>query len=73
MNDKIYANPAQPATLRYGAKSVDCYTLQEAVLAWMRLPEKDRQQATIKVNVPGGATYSATEIDRLHIFVKSEA
>lgn len=64
---KIFADASQPATLRHGNTSVDCYTLQEAVLAWMRLPEKDRAQATIKVNVPGGPTYTAAEIDRLHI------
>jgi hypothetical protein len=45
----------------------DCSTLQEAVLAFDRLPENDREQATIKVNVPGGATYTAKQIERLHI------
>jgi hypothetical protein len=51
-------------------KLVDCPTLGEAVLAFDRLPEGDREQATIKVNAPGGATHMAEEIDRLHVAPK---
>jgi hypothetical protein len=69
--EKIYADPSQPATLRYGTESVDCPTLQEAVLAFERLSEGDRDRATIKVNVPGGVTFTAKQIERLHIPPKS--
>ena len=51
--EKIYVDVSQPATLRYGTKLIDCPTVGEAVLAFDRLPEGDREQATIKVNVPG--------------------
>jgi hypothetical protein len=64
--DKIYADAGLPATLRHVGGSLDCYTLQEAALAWWRLSENDREQATIKVNVPGGPVYTAKEIGRLH-------
>ena len=64
--EKIYADVRQPATLQYSGHSINCLTLQEAVLAWYRLPEHARAQATIKVDVLGGATYTAKEIDRLH-------
>ena len=53
-------------------KLIDCPTLGEAVLAFDRLPEGDREQATIKVNVPDGATYTAEEIDRLHVAPKKK-
>jgi hypothetical protein len=63
--EKIFADAGQPATLRYGTKSVACHTLQEAVLEWVRLADKDREQATIRTG--GGNVYNANEIDRLHI------
>ena len=72
MSEKIYVDVSQPATLRYGTKLIDCPTLGEAVLAFDRLPEGDREQATIKVNAPGGATYTAEEIDRLHVAPKKK-
>jgi len=62
--NKIYADASKPATLRYAGRSVDCYTLQEAVLEWMRLAETDRKQATIRAD--DGTVYNASEIDRLH-------
>ena len=73
--EKIFADASQPATLRHGGASVDCLTLQEAVLAWHRLAAKDREQATIKVNVRGGGgpVYTAQEIDRLHYGPKPKA
>jgi hypothetical protein len=64
-DDKICADASQPATLHYGAKSIDCLTLQEAVLEWMRLSKQDRAQATIRAS--GGTVYKANEIDRLHV------
>lgn len=73
--DKIYVDASQAATLRHAGSAVDCPTLQEAVLAWHRLPEKDRAQATIKVNIRGGGgpLYAAHEIDRLHYGPKPQA
>ncbi len=62
--DKIFADPGQYATLNHGGKSVRA-TLQEVVLQWMRLPEKEREQATIRTD--SGTVYNASEIDRLHI------
>jgi hypothetical protein len=64
MSDKIYVDASQPATLRHSGHSVECPTLQEAVIAWRTLPDKDRHQATIQVL--GGPLYSADEIDRLY-------
>ena len=64
--DKIYVDPSQPATLQYPGGSVDCPTLQEAVIAWHKLPAKDREKANIKVNVGDGPLYTAQDIDRLH-------
>jgi hypothetical protein len=69
-DEKIFVDALQPATLRYGTNLIDCPTLGEAVLAFDRLPEGDREQAIIKVNVPGGATYSTKEIDRLYVAPK---
>jgi hypothetical protein len=46
--DKIFADPSLPATLRYAGKSVNCHTLQEAVLALMRLQDDHRDEATIR-------------------------
>ena len=69
--DKIYADASQPATLRHAGGSVHCHTLQEAVLDWMRLSVKDREQATIRTD--DGTVYTANEIDRLHIVPKPYA
>jgi hypothetical protein len=70
MTDKIYADPSQPTTLRYGAKSIDCYTLGEAGLEWTRLSEQNRAQATIHLS--DGTVYTAAEIARLHMGPKPE-
>jgi hypothetical protein len=69
-SEKTYVDVSQPTTLRHGTKLIDYPTLGEAVLAFGRLREGDRDQATIKVNVPGGATYTAEEIDPLHVALK---
>jgi hypothetical protein len=62
---KIYVDGSQPATLNDGAGALtDCPTLQEAVLAWQRLPPGQKIRATVKVI--GGPVYTAHEIDRLH-------
>jgi hypothetical protein len=62
--EKIYVDASQPAVLQHADRSVDCPTLQEAILEWHRLPANDHAQATIKVR--GGTVYTAKEIDRLH-------
>jgi hypothetical protein len=69
MSDKIYVDASQPATLQHSGHSVECPTLQEAVIAWRTLPDKDRHQATIQVL---GGRYSADEIDRLYHAPKPE-
>jgi hypothetical protein len=64
-DDKIYVAPGQPATLNNGAgKLTDYRTLQEAAMAWHRLPPQQTRRATIKVI--GGPVYTAAEIVRLH-------
>ncbi|MGA9210444.1 MAG: hypothetical protein WB347_21800 [Terriglobales bacterium] len=62
---KIYVDATQLATLNNGAGVLtDCATLQEAVLAWRRLPPEQKIRATVKVI--GGPVYSAHESERLH-------
>ena len=64
-DQKLYVDAAQPATLNNGAdKLTDHPTLQEAVMAWHRLPPEQTKRATIKVF--GGPVYTASEIVRLH-------
>ena len=47
---KIYVDGSQPATLNDGAGALtDCPTLQEAVLAWQRLPPGQKIRATVKI------------------------
>ena len=70
--DKIYVDASQPATLRYAGGLVECPTLHEAVIAWRGLSDKDRNQATIQVNVVGGQLYTADEINRLYHTPKPE-
>ena len=49
-NEKIYVDAGQPATLNNGGGVLDdCPTLQEAVIAWHRLPPEQKERATIKV------------------------
>jgi DNA-binding XRE family transcriptional regulator len=68
---KIYADPAQRATLVHGDRKVPCYTLGEAVLAWQRLSPDDQKTATI--TLASGLSYGADEIDRLHRPLKPPA
>jgi hypothetical protein len=47
---KIYVDGGQPATLNDGAGALtDCPTLQEAVVAWHKLPPEQKVRATVKV------------------------
>jgi len=61
---KIYADASQPATLHNGSNAIPCPTLQEAVLAWHRLPDDEREGATIVT--ADGRRYTAQEIVRLY-------
>jgi hypothetical protein len=61
--DKIYVDASQPAILRHPIGTFACLTLQEAVIAWDKLP--DKAQATIQVT--GGRVYTANEIERFHL------
>jgi hypothetical protein len=64
-NNKIYVDGGLPATLNNGAGALtDCPTLQEAILAWHKLPPEQKVRATLKVI--GGPVYTAHQIDRLH-------
>ena len=46
---KIYVDGSQPATLNDGAGALtDCPTLQEAVLAWHRLPPEQKYERQSK-------------------------
>jgi hypothetical protein len=65
--EKIYVDPTLPAPAHHDGESHECHTLEEAVLAWLHLPEKERAQASIKVNGVNGPLYTAADIDRLHI------
>jgi hypothetical protein len=56
MTDKAFVDAAQPATLNNGGgKLTDYSTLQEAVMAWHRLPPEQTRRATIKII--GGPVY----------------
>jgi hypothetical protein len=63
MTDAKYVNASLPATLQYHGHSVECVTLQEAVIALHALPDGDREKASIRHD---GQIYTAQEIDRLH-------
>jgi hypothetical protein len=60
---KIYVDASRPATLNNGAGALTDSTLQEAVLAWQRLPPEQKIRATVKVI--GGPVYTVKEIERL--------
>jgi hypothetical protein len=64
IDNRIHIDDSLPAILRCAGRSIDCATVQEAVLAFQRLPEIDREEATVTVN--GSATYTANEIGRLY-------
>jgi hypothetical protein len=68
-DEEIYVDAAQPATLHDGAVHTDCPTLQEAVIAWHRLPPVRQQTATISSK---GNVYTAHQINRLHYAPKPE-
>ncbi len=59
----IYADASRSAVLQRGVTAINCYTLQEAVIAFENLP-KDRQEIASITSL--GRTYSPSEIRRLH-------
>jgi hypothetical protein len=61
---RIYVDAGQPATLLDGAEVIQCHTLQEAKMAWDRLPQERKNAATIRTS--DGRVYTALEIDRLY-------
>jgi hypothetical protein len=63
-NEKIYVDASQRATLYYGERSISCFTLLEAKIAWDKLPPAQQNTATILV--AGGRSHRAAEIERLH-------
>ena len=62
-DEPIYVDASRSAVLNHGASSINCPTLQEAVLEFERLPRERQEVATI---TSLGTTYSASEIRRLH-------
>ncbi len=60
----IHIDAAERATLLFGSRRVDCYTVQEAVIAWHNVPEEHRGTATVRID--SGLHYTAKEIGRLH-------
>lgn len=62
---KVYADATRPAALLSSDRTIDCLTLQEAVIAWGNLPPNEQAAATIKVAGADGPLYTASEIKRL--------
>ena len=68
MDDKNYADASERALLRVPDREAEQYmTLQEAKVAWTRLPDDLKARATIEVlrEGGGGPVYTAGEIERL--------
>jgi hypothetical protein len=63
MCEKIYAEADLFSILSYGETEVECWTLQEAKIAWNGLTKSEKEIATITSN---GITYGPNEIDRLY-------
>jgi hypothetical protein len=63
---RIKVDDSLPATLHDRGEMTHCHTLQEAKIAWAHLPPDRQKNATIQVDVKGGAVYTASEIERLY-------
>lgn len=61
----IYVNGSLPASLVCSEKSVSCGTLEQAIIAWLALPNDHKRDASIKVEEKDGALYRGWEIYRL--------
>ena len=59
----LYVDAARAAQMDHGAKTEDFYTLQEAKMAWDRLPKSRREIAKI---TSAGRVYERAEIERFH-------
>jgi len=59
---QIYVDLARPAVLEHGAHAVNCFTLQEAIIAFENLPKVGQDIATI---ASAGRTLTSAEIGRL--------
>jgi hypothetical protein len=70
VNEKIYVDASQPASLLDGEAVTDCPTLQEAIIAWHRLPSERQRTATIRT---AANVFTAQEIDRLYYGPEPEA
>jgi len=63
VDERIYVDATQPASLLDGAAVTDCPTLQEAIIAWHRLPKERRRTATIRTATN---VFTVQEIERLY-------
>jgi transcriptional regulator with XRE-family HTH domain len=61
--EPIYIDASKSAVLEHGATSINCLTVQEAVIAYHNLPLERKEIAKI---TSGGKVYSASEIERFH-------
>jgi hypothetical protein len=59
----LYVDASRAAQMDHGAKTEDYYTVQEAKMAWDRLPESRREIASIS---SAGRVYQRSEIERFH-------
>lgn len=59
----LYVDASRAAQLEYGAHTVNCPTLQEAKIAWDKLPAERKEVAVI---TSARHKYSAGEINRFH-------
>jgi hypothetical protein len=68
-NEPIYVDAAKAAVLHHRGTSINCPTLQEAVIEFHSLPPDRREIAEIQCD---RKVYSAAEIERLHYGPKPE-
>jgi transcriptional regulator with XRE-family HTH domain len=61
--EPIYIDASKSAVLEHGVTSINCLTVQEAVIAYHNLPPERKEIAKI---TSGGKVYSASEIERFH-------
>ena len=66
MTDKFEVNPDQPTMLQVDERVVHCRTLQEAVIAFGRLPRAEKERATLVVIDGTRKFFRQDEIDDLY-------
>lgn len=64
IRNRVFADPAEPAVLRYEDVRVDCPTLQEAILAWHRLDGNQKAYATVSTR--DGGLYKGAAIGEIY-------